>query len=66
MRDKCREPTGSPEERYESTMLRKISRERALSVVNALGSGGRSTGAVMEQEWLELAPHARQRRFPRL
>ena len=39
MRDRCREPTGSPEERYELTMLRKISRERAFSVVNALDSG---------------------------
>src|ERR1700734_3615677 len=55
MRDKCREPTGSPEERYESTMLRKISRDRALSVVNALDSGGRSVGADMQQAWLELA-----------
>src|SRR5258708_17100945 len=63
MRDRCREPTGSPEERYESTMLRKISRERALSVVNALDSAGRSVGSDMRQAWLELAPRARRRAF---
>jgi hypothetical protein len=37
-----------------------------LSVVNALDSGGRSVGADMQQEWLELAPRARRGRFPRL
>ena len=63
MRDKCREPTGSPEERYESTMLRKISRERAFSVVNALVSAGRSVGADMRQEWLELTSCARRGAF---
>jgi hypothetical protein len=43
--------------------LRKISRERALSVVNALDSGGRSVGADMQQAWLELAPRARRCTF---
>src|SRR5580693_3919744 len=47
-------------------MLRKISRERALSVVSALDSAGRSVGADMGQEWLELTPRARRGDFLRL
>ena len=61
MRDKCREPTGSPVVRYDSTMRRKISRERAFKFASAPSSAaGRSAGEAMAPGRMAVRAAARK------